>query len=328
MSTTPTDPPLLSVRDLRVEFPTRRGTVVAVDRVSFDVSCGEVIGVVGESGCGKSTLCSALVRMLPANAKLGGSIAFRGEDLLAKSERDMREIRGRHVTTVLQNPMTAMDPLYTVGSQLEELLAHHGELSRPSRRARVVELLRSVRIPSPQERYDSYPHQLSGGMKQRALIAAATAPGPELLLADEPTTALDVTVQEQILALLAHIRRTKGTSIILVTHDLGIVRRVTDRVLVMYAGQVVETGPTEAVFTDPQHPYTQALVASIPRIGRTGARLASIEGSVPDLARLPAGCRFRPRCPRAFAACSAEPPALAVRAGGSARCWLHQEPLP
>ena len=317
--------PLLSVRGLRVSFATRRGPVAAVDGVSFDLARGEVLGIVGESGCGKSTLCSALARMLPAGAMLGGSIVFRGEELLAKSEREMRAIRGRHVTTVLQNPMTAMDPLFTVGSQLDELLARHTGLPRAARRVRAVELLRSVRIPSPEERLSSYPHQMSGGMKQRTLIAAATAPGPELLLADEPTTALDVTVQEQVLALLARIRRTQHTSIILVTHDLGIVRRVTDRVLVMYAGQVVETGPTEAVFSDPQHPYAQALVASIPRIGRTGTRLASIEGTVPDLAHLPPGCRFEPRCPQSHAACGAEPPALAVRAGGTARCWLHQE---
>jgi oligopeptide/dipeptide ABC transporter ATP-binding protein len=319
--------PLLSVRGLRVAFPTKRGIVEAVSGVSFDLGRGEVLGIVGESGCGKSTLCAALTRMLPAGASLDGAIVFRGEDLLAKSEREMREIRGRHVTTVLQNPMTAMDPLYTVGSQLDELLAHNTDVPRSARRARAVDLLRSVSIPSPEDRLASYPHQMSGGMKQRTLIAAATAPGPELLLADEPTTALDVTVQEQILSLLARIRRHQRTSIILVTHDLGIVRRITDRVLVMYAGQVVEAGPTEAVFSDPQHPYSQALVASIPRIGRTGTRLVSIEGSVPDLARLPAGCRFAPRCRHAHEACRVEPPPVSVRAGGTARCWLKQEGL-
>lgn len=318
------DDPLLSVRGLRVAFPTKRGVVEAVSGVSFDLGHGEVLGIVGESGCGKSTLCAALTRMLPPGASLGGSILFRGENLLTKSEREMREIRGRHVTTVLQNPMTAMDPLYTVGSQLDELLAYTTGLPRSARRTRAIELLRSVSIPSPEERLGSYPHQMSGGMKQRTLIAAATAPGPDLLLADEPTTALDVTIQEQILALLARIRRVKRTSIILVTHDLGIVRRITDRVLVMYAGQVVEAGPTEAVFSDPQHPYSQALVASIPRIGQTASRLVSIEGSVPDLARLPAGCRFAPRCMQAHEACGVDPVMFPVRADGSARCWLKQ----
>ena len=321
--------PVLEVTDLSVSFRTRRGPVPAVDGVSFRLAPGEILGVVGESGCGKSALCSALVRLLPGNAEVAGSIRFRGEELLAKTPAEMRAIRGRDITMVLQNPMTAMDPLFTVGSQFDEVLRHSSPLAPAERRSRALEMLRLVHIPSPPERLASYPHQMSGGMKQRVLTAMATALSPGLLLADEPTTALDVTIQEQILRLLAEIRDRLGTAIILVTHDLGIVRRLTDRVVIMYAGRAVETGETESIFTDPQHPYTRALLASIPRIGQAGLRhagqrLAAINGQIPDLGNLPRGCAFTPRCPQASARCGeAYPPSFSTGPGRTARCWLH-----
>jgi len=320
----PVSTSVLDVRNLDVRFRTRRGPVQAVDGVSFSLAPGEILGVVGESGCGKSTLCTSLVRLLPDNADVTGSIRFRGEELLEKTPAEMREIRGRHITMVLQNPMTAMDPLFTVGNQLDEVLRHNSSMTAEERGRRAMEMLRLVHIPSPVERLRSYPHQMSGGMKQRVLTAMATALKPGLLLADEPTTALDVTIQEQILRLLAEIRATLGTAIILVTHDLGIVRRLTDRVVIMYAGRAVETGETEAIFTDPKHPYTRALLASIPRIGQTARRLTAIEGQIPDLANLPPGCAFAPRCPSAMPDCTnAFPPSFDTGAGRTARCWLH-----
>lgn len=321
--------PVLDVRELRVSFRSRRGAVRAVDGVSFSLNPGEILGIVGESGCGKSTLCSSLVRMLPANAEVTGTIRFRGHNLVAKSDREMRSIRGREITMILQNPMTAMDPLFTVGSQFDEILRHNAAMPAKSRRERALEMMGLVQIPSPLERLTSYPHQMSGGMKQRVLTAMATALKPGLLLADEPTTALDVTIQEQILRLLVEIRDRLGTAIILVTHDLGIVRRLTDRVVIMYAGRAVETGETEAIFTDPKHPYTQALLASIPRIGQIGSRLRAIEGTIPDLTRLPAGCAFAPRCAAAMPHCFTDDPIeVALGNGRNSRCWLHAEGRP
>ena len=316
--------PVLEVENLSVRFRARRGDVPAVDGVSFRLAPGEILGVVGESGCGKSTLCSALTRLLPDNAVVTGSIRYRGEELLTKTASEMRALRGREITMVLQNPMTAMDPLFTVGSQFDEVLRYNSAMSAAERGARALEMLRLVHIPSPTERLASYPHQMSGGMKQRMLTAMATALKPGLLLADEPTTALDVTIQEQILRLLAEIRATLGTAIILVTHDLGIVRRLTDRVVIMYAGRAVETGETETIFTEPQHPYTRALLASIPRIGQTNRRLTAIDGQIPDLASLPPGCAFAPRCQQAMARCTeGYPPPFDTGPDRTARCWLH-----
>jgi oligopeptide/dipeptide ABC transporter ATP-binding protein len=316
-------PNLLEVEDLRTYLPSRRGLVRAVDGVSFAVRQGEIIGVVGESGCGKSTLCASLVRLLPRGAQVSGRILFRGEDLLQKTPGEMRALRGRDITMILQNPMTALDPVFTIGSQLREVLKFNSSLGPRERRARAVEMLRQVHIPSPEERLDNYPHQMSGGMKQRVLTAMATGLKPALLLADEPTTALDVTIQEQILGLLAEIRDRLGTAIILVTHDLGVVRRLCDRVLIMYAGRVVETGATATIFRAPQHPYTQALLASIPKMGDERRRLQAIEGTIPDLTRLPPGCSFAPRCPHAMPRCRAEYPEVFPAEGGSVRCWLH-----
>lgn len=318
--------PVLEVRDLRVSFRSRRGAVKAVDGVSFSLLPGEILGIVGESGCGKSTLCSSLVRLLPDNADVSGTVRFRGENLVEKSEQEMHAIRGRDITMILQNPMTAMDPLFTVGSQFDEILRHNADMPYKTRRQRALEMMGLVHIPSPAERLLSYPHQMSGGMKQRILTAMATALKPGLLLADEPTTALDVTIQEQILRLLAEIRDMLGTAIVLVTHDLAIVRRLTDRVVIMYAGRAVETGETETIFAEPKHPYTQALLASIPRIGQTGNRLTAIEGTIPDLTSLPPGCAFAPRCCAAMSRCSSDDP-VEISVGGrrTVRCWLHEE---
>ncbi|MFN4089564.1 MAG: ABC transporter ATP-binding protein [Alphaproteobacteria bacterium] len=315
--------PVLQVEDLKTHLPSNRGPVRAVDGVSFTVDPGEIVGIVGESGCGKSTLCSSLVRLLPTGTMVSGSIRFRGEDLLAKSPAEMRALRGRDITMIQQNPMTALDPVFTVGSQIREVLKFNARLDARARQANAVEMLRQVHIPSPEERLSNYPHQMSGGMKQRVLAALATALKPGLLLADEPTTALDVTIQEQILGLLAEIRDRQGTAIILVTHDLGVVRRLCDKVLIMYAGRVVETGPTRRIFGTPEHPYTRALLASIPHMGDTRRRLQAIEGTIPDLRDLPPGCSFAPRCPHVHARCTeAYPPEFPV-GGGHARCWLH-----
>jgi oligopeptide/dipeptide ABC transporter ATP-binding protein len=315
---------VLEVQDLHTHLPTRRGVVKAVDGVSFSIQAGEIVGVVGESGCGKSTLCSTLVRLLPPQAQLSGKVLFKGQDLLTLDRDAMRAIRGRDITMVLQNPMTALDPVFTVGSQLREVLRWNSGMGAGERVRRALEMLKSVRIPSPEERLENYPHQMSGGMKQRVLTAMATALKPALLLADEPTTALDVTIQEQILGLFADIRDQLGTSIVLITHDLGVVRRLCDRVLIMYAGRFVETGATEAIFTAPQHPYTQALLASIPKMGEDVNRLRAIEGQIPDLSNLPPGCAFAPRCPNRMPRCADYPP---VFGGGdtTVRCWLHDK---
>jgi len=316
--------PVLEVENLKTYLPSNRGPVRAVDGVSFTVDSGEIVGIVGESGCGKSTLCSSLVRLLPKGTDISGSVRFRGDDILKKSQEEMRALRGRDITMIQQNPMTALDPVFTVGSQIREVLKYNSPLSARERTKAAVQVLRQVHIPSPEERLSNYPHQMSGGMKQRVLAGLATALKPGLLLADEPTTALDVTIQEQILGLLAEVRERLGTSIILVTHDLGVVRRLCDRVLIMYAGRVVESGVTAEIFAQPKHPYTQALLASIPKMGDTRKRLQAIEGTIPDLRQLPPGCSFAPRCPHAHARCSVYPPPFQVT-GGEVRCWLHAE---
>ena len=315
---------VLEVQDLRTHLPTRRGVVKAVDGVSFSINPREIVGIVGESGCGKSTLCSTLVRLLPPQAQLSGRVMFKGQDLLTIDRDAMRAIRGRDITMVLQNPMTALDPVFTVGSQLREVLRWNSGMGAGERVRRALEMLKSVRIPSPEERLENYPHQMSGGMKQRVLTAMATALKPALLLADEPTTALDVTIQEQILGLFADIRDELGTAIVLVTHDLGVVRRLCDRVLIMYAGRIVESGATEAIFTAPRHPYTQALLASIPRMGEEVSRLRAIEGQIPDLSALPPGCAFAPRCPHRMPRCAEYPPVFGS-GDTTVRCWLHDD---
>ncbi len=303
--------PLLEVRDLRVSFFTPRGEVRAVDGVSFTIDEGETFGLVGESGCGKSVTALSLLRLLDGSGRIvGGDIVFAGRTLLALSEEEMRSLRGDQIAMVFQEPMTSLNPVFTVGYQIGEVLEVHRGMSRKQARAEAIELLRLVEIPEPERRVDAYPHQLSGGMRQRVMIAMALACRPRLLIADEPTTALDVTIQAQILDLLAHLQEQFGMAVLFVTHDLGIVAERARRVAVMYAGRIVEEAETATLFRNPLHPYTRGLLRSIPRLGMRVRRLAAIPGSVPDPLALPSGCRFRDRCTYAVARCAEIDPQL------------------
>jgi len=302
--------PLLAARDLRVHFFTQGGVSRAVDGVDFEVGARETLGLVGESGSGKTVSSLALLRLVPRPARIvSGAIAFEGEDLLAKSEREMTQLRGRRIAMVFQNPAYSLNPIRSVGDQLGEILVWHEKLGRAEARARVIELLSLVGIGDAAARLGQFPHQLSGGMKQRICIARALLCKPALVLADEPTTNLDVTIQAQILDLLDDLKQRLGTSMILVTHDMGVVARMADRITVMYAGRICETGPAAEIFRNPQHPYTRALLASTPRIDQRYARggraaLPAIEGRPPDLRTPPRGCRFHPRCPEATPECA------------------------
>jgi peptide/nickel transport system ATP-binding protein len=301
---------LLEVDELSVRFDSDEGSVHAVDRVSFSLEPGEVLAMVGESGCGKSVTAMSMLRLLPASASLTGSVRFEGRDLLAADEDSLRRVRGRAISFVFQEPMTSLNPVFTVGRQVGEVLRHHLGLSRAEAHDRTLELLELVGIPAPERRIDEYPHQLSGGMRQRVMIAIAVACNPKVLIADEPTTALDVTIQAGILDLMRDIRERLGTAIILITHDLGVVADVADRVMVMYAGRKVEEAPAGELFAHPQHPYTTGLLAALPRSGRRSIDepLQEIPGVVPSLAQLPDACAFAPRCPRADGACEKVPP--------------------
>jgi peptide/nickel transport system ATP-binding protein len=301
---------LLEVDELSVRFDSDEGSVHAVDRVSFSLEPGEVLAMVGESGCGKSVTAMSMLRLLPASASLTGSVRFEGRDLLAADEDSLRRVRGRAISFVFQEPMTSLNPVFTVGRQVGEVLRHHLGLSRAEADDRTLELLELVGIPAPERRIDEYPHQLSGGMRQRVMIAIAVACNPKVLIADEPTTALDVTIQAGILDLMRDIRKRLGTAIILITHDLGVVADVADRVMVMYAGRKVEEAPAGELFAHPQHPYTTGLLAALPRSGRRSIDepLQEIPGVVPSLAQLPDACAFAPRCPRADGACEKVPP--------------------
>jgi peptide/nickel transport system ATP-binding protein len=311
--------PLLDVRDLRVAF----GPLRVVDGVSFTLGAGETLGLVGESGCGKSTTALALMRLLHG-ATLGGTALFGGRDLLTLNEPEMRRVRGGEIAMIFQDPGTALHPLIRVGEQVAEVLRAHMDLSAREARARSLDLFRKVGIAAPEQRLDAYPHELSGGMCQRVMIAAAIACAPRLLLADEPTTALDVTVQAQILELLRSISREAGMAVILITHDLGVVAGMADRVAVMYAGRIVETADTATLFTAPAHPYTRGLLGSVPQLD-TGWEddLPTIPGSV-QTAGLARGCRFAPRCPLASDACREDPPLAPVAEGHHAACWKAQ----
>jgi len=318
--------PLLDVRKLGVHYVTARGTRVtkAVDEVSFTLEAGETLGIVGESGSGKTTLALSLLRLLPTAARIvGGEVRFEGEDLVAKPERDMRHVRGKRIAMILQDPMASLNPLFTVGDQVAEPLRVHERATRKGAWARAKELLRSVRIPAPEARVKEYPHQMSGGMRQRIVGAIGISCEPRLLIADEPTTSLDLTIQAQYLNLLRELQRAHGLALIFITHNLGIVAKMCDRVAVMYAGRMVEAGPVKAMFDHPAHPYTRALLESIPRMRDARQRLTAIEGQPPDLARLPAGCAFQPRCPVAVDRCRTEaPPDIVVAPTHAARCWL------
>jgi peptide/nickel transport system ATP-binding protein len=316
--------PLLTVADLRVVFEGDRGShTVAVSGVSFSLMHGRTLGIVGESGCGKSVTALSIMRLLPkAGTRVSGSVLFEGRELATLPEPQMRDLRGNRLAMIFQEPMTSLNPSFTVGDQIAEALIRHRGLSAKAARADAVNMLERVRIPSPQERVDEYPHKLSGGMRQRVMIAMALACAPVLLIADEPTTALDVTIQAQILDLLAKLRRETGTAIILITHDLGVVAETCDDVAVMYAGEIVERAPTDRLFAMPQHPYTVGLLGSMPLISSPRERLATIAGSVPSLTRTFIGCRFASRCPFAEARCRGQPPPLAdVGAGHLSRCW-------
>jgi len=316
---------VIDVRDLRTHIVTRWGTIKAVDGVSFALDEAETLGLVGESGSGKSMTCLSLVRLVPRPAAriVGGEVRLDGEDLLAKSDAEMQQIRGRKVAMILQDPMSSLNPVFSIGMQMREPLAMYHRLRGAAVTARAAELLAAVRIPSPETRLRAFPHQLSGGMRQRVVGAMAIAGPPRLLIADEPTTSLDLTIQAQYLGLLKELQQRHRFAMIFVTHNLGIVARTCDRVAVMYAGRIVEIGPVRRIFTEPAHPYTRALLESIPRFGARRERLTAIAGQPPDLASLGAGCAFAPRCPAAFERCATAPSETAIAPGHATRCWLH-----
>ena len=299
---------LIEVRDLCVEFGPRSRPIQAVSGVDLTIEPGEIVGIAGESGSGKTTLCAALIRALPRTARVSGDVTFENRSIFAMSPSELRKLRGREISMILQNPMTSLDPLFTIGNQLAEVLSTRGGTAASAMLAREIELLRSVHLTAPEARLRQYPHELSGGMRQRILIAMASATAPKLLLADEPTTALDATIQEEILVLFREIRDLYGTAIAIITHDLGVIRRICDRVIVMYAGRIVEEGPVETVFTAPQHPYTRALLASIPVLDEDRVILQAIPGQVPNLADLGNFCPFAQRCPMVVNRCRVESP--------------------
>jgi peptide/nickel transport system ATP-binding protein len=320
----PVSPVLLDVQHLTTAFDTTEGRLLPVDDVSFVVRRGETLGLVGESGSGKTVTALSIMRLVePPGRTIGGLVALSGRDLLALPEREMRRVRGAEVSLIFQEPMTALNPVFTIGDQVAEALIVHGLASRSGARRRAVELLEAVRLPDPERRARDYPHQLSGGMRQRALIAIALACRPSLVIADEPTTALDVTIQAQILDLLREMQARFDLSLLLITHDLGVVAGMADRVAVMYAGRLVESGSAAQIFGAPRHPYTRGLLASIP--GRTpGRRLHAIEGNVPGLGALPKGCAFAPRCADRFGPCDGVPPQQTeVGPDQTVRCYLH-----
>ncbi|MEU6645562.1 ABC transporter ATP-binding protein [Saccharomonospora sp. NPDC046836] len=320
--------PLLDVSNLRVRFSTRHGRVEAVSDMSFTVDEGETVAIVGESGSGKSVTALSIMGLLDSGRIDEGSIRFRGEDIAAAGPKRMREIRGEEIAMVFQNPMAALDPLYTVGNQVAEAIRIHRDVTAAEARARAVELLKEVGLPDPERRARAYPHELSGGQQQRVVIAIALSCSPSLLIADEPTTALDVTVEAQILKLMRTLQREHGTALLFITHDMGVVAEMADRVVVMYAGQVVEQGTVEQVLGDPRNPYTAALLRSIPSptISRD-TLMPAIRGSVPNLLEMPSGCRFHPRCPQAFDRCGSEaPPLFSLPERRDSRCWSHDEP--
>ncbi len=318
--------PLLEVKDLKVSFRTEDGVVRAVDGVSFTVDQGEVLGIVGESGSGKSVSMLSVLRLInDPNMQVEGEVIYKGRDLMKLHKDEMREVRGAEIAMIFQDPMTSLNPVYKVGDQIIEAILIHQDIGKPAARRRAIELLHQVGIPSAEARVDDFPHQFSGGMRQRAMIAMALANNPDILIADEPTTALDVTIQAQIIELIDDLKDEFNSAIVLITHDLGVVAEIANEIVVMYAGRVVERAPTRQLFYDPQHPYTWGLLGSIPRLDRPKLeRLHSIEGTPPSLINLPEGCKFRPRCPHAFDKCTEEPE-LRNRTEEHAhldRCWL------
>ena len=316
--------PLLDVRGLRVEFPTRRGILTAVDGVSLSIAPGEVLGVVGESGAGKSLTGAAIIGLLePPGRIAAGEILLEGKRIDALSHDAMRRIRGRRIGAIFQDPLASLDPLYSIGAQLVETIRTHLDLDDAAARRRAIDLLQEVGIPAAARRIDHYPHQFSGGMRQRVVIALALAANPRLVIADEPTTALDVSIQAQIITLLKRLCREHGTAVMLITHDMGVIAETADRVAVMYAGRIVEVGPVADVIRAPKHPYTIGLMGSIPTLADARERLVQIDGSMPRLTAIPAGCPFHPRCNRVFDRCRRERPELLDAGASRAACWLY-----
>jgi oligopeptide/dipeptide ABC transporter ATP-binding protein len=321
--------PLLEIEKLRTFFYTDNGVARAVDGVSFTVGVGETVGVVGESGCGKSVTALSILRLVrpPGRIEEGSVMRFEGRDLLGLDEREMQHVRGNRIAMVFQEPMTALNPVFTIGDQIGEVARIHAGMSKRDAWAKAIEMLKVVGIPAPEQRAGEYPHQLSGGMRQRVVIAMALVMSPALVIADEPTTALDVTIQAQILELLAELTRRLGTSVLLITHDLGVVAENCTRVIVMYAGEVVEEATTIDLFARAHHPYTEGLLGAMPRVGGEKDRLATIPGTVPPPTNWPQGCRFRDRCPYSWERCESEhPPLYQIGAGHTSRCHLAEEP--
>ncbi|PZU94576.1 MAG: methionine ABC transporter ATP-binding protein [Chelatococcus sp.] len=319
--------PVLSVRDLTVEFVTRRGALRALDRISFDVARGEVLGVVGESGAGKSVTGAAIIGLIDPPGRIsGGEVRLAGERVDDLPPDAMRKVRGKRIGMIFQDPLTSLNPLYTVGSQLVETIRAHGRLDAAAARERAIALLAEVGIPAPEKRIDGYPHEFSGGMRQRVVIALALCAEPEFVIADEPTTALDVSVQAQIIALIKRLCAERGTSVMLVTHDMGVIAETADRVAVMYAGRIAEIGPVRSVVKEPLHPYAKGLMGAIPSIAGDAERLVQIPGSMPRLSAIPTGCAFNLRCAHAFARCVVERPELIEVGDRKVACHLYDEP--
>ena len=322
----PMTAPLLEVRHLRVEFPSRRGTLLALDDISFSIAPGEVLGVVGESGAGKSLTGSAIIGLLdPPGRIAAGEILLAGQRIDNLPYERMRAIRGRKIGAIFQDPLTSLNPLYTIGRQLIETIRTHLPLSEAQARTRAIELLQDTGIPAAEQRIEQYPHQFSGGMRQRVVIALALAAEPQLIVADEPTTALDVSIQAQIISLLRRLCKEHGTAVMLITHDMGVIAETCDRVAVMYAGRIVEVGPVADVIHRPSHPYTVGLMGSIPAMDEDRERLLQIDGAMPRLNAIPTGCAFNPRCPHAFDKCRSERPDLVDAGPTHAACWLVAE---
>jgi oligopeptide/dipeptide ABC transporter ATP-binding protein len=318
---------ILEVKELKTYFYTDDGVVPAVDGVDFHVSKGETLGIVGESGCGKSVTSLSIMRLIPSppGKIAGGEIIFKGKNLVKLSEEEMRKIRGNDISMIFQEPMTSLNPVYTIGDQISEVLMLHQGMNKEQALEKSVEMLSLVGIPLPEQRVHEYPHQLSGGMRQRVMIAMALACNPELLIADEPTTALDVTIQAQILELMKDLKERLGTAIMLITHDLGVIAEVAEKVLVMYAGKVVEYSDVKSIFKDPKHPYTRGLLNSIPKLNETREKLDVIEGIVPNPYEMPEGCRFHPRCKYAREICKQKQPELVEHQGHQVRCFMYTE---
>ncbi len=324
----PMPSPLLEVKNLRVEFPTRRGTLVALDDISFDIAPGEILGVVGESGAGKSLTGSAIIGLLdPPGRVASGEIRFDGRRIDNLPYEEMRKVRGRQIGAIFQDPLTSLNPLYTIGRQLVETIQTHLPVNAAEARQRAIRLLEETGIPAAEARIDQYPHQFSGGMRQRVVIALALAAEPKLIVADEPTTALDVSIQAQIISLLKRLCKDHGAAVMLVTHDMGVIAETCDRVAVMYAGRIAEIGPVHDVIHSPAHPYTVGLMGSIPAMDDDRERLLQIDGAMPRLTAIPKGCAFNPRCPRVFDRCRVERPDLIDAGRTRAACWLHADKI-